>query len=221
MPKSTTSGKAEEKASRAAGREKTSRAEDEASYPARGKAFASAEDKNIDEAASSACTKSGAIALGISVILLCLIPYWQHRPIDKALVNYLDSRVLLNMDLDQLEQDPLWGYYKQSHPKAELTPLSKLPKVYPDPPPQWEAQPDTAPSPTSDGNRADERGQRPKLALKVGLVGPERPFARKIAFQVPPTVGPNVLPPPTGLRGPKGLREVVHIAELDALEAVS
>lgn len=157
-----------------------------------------AESNNIDETVSSACTKSGAIALGISVILLCLIAYWQHRPAEKALANYFTSRILLNMNLDQLEQDPAWGYYKESHPEAELTPLSNLPQTYPYPPPQWKPQPDTALPSRSDSDPADAEGQRPMVALKVDLV---LPFARNIALQVPPSPSPNRPAPPTFVTG--------------------
>jgi hypothetical protein len=174
---------------------------------------AAAEKKDIDETASSACTKSGAIALGISVILLCLIPYWQHRPTEKALSNYLTSRVLLNMNLDQLEQDPAWGYYRESHPEAELTPLSNLPQTYPYPPPQWKPQPDTEPSSTSDGDPADAGGRRPMLALKVALVAPKLPFAHNTALQVPPSPSPNAPAAPTIVTG----TVLVPLSELNEL----
>jgi hypothetical protein len=174
---------------------------------------ATAEDKYIDGTTSSACTKSGMTALGISVILLCLIPYWQHRPTEKALSTYLTSRVLLNMDFDQLEQNPAWEYYKESDPKAELTPLGKLPQAYPYPPPQWKPQPDAAPPSTSDGDPAHAEGRKSTWALKVALVAPKLPFARRIALQLPPSSSPNAPASPSGLT----VTTLVPLSELNAL----
>lgn len=83
----------------------------------------------VDIAASEACTRSGIIALLLSVALLLLIPYWIHRPAVVALGHYVESRINLAINVDQLGDDPFWLHYVASHPEAESVPISQLLKV--------------------------------------------------------------------------------------------
>jgi hypothetical protein len=46
----------------------------------------------IDEAASNACTRSGAFVLLLSVVLWLLIPFWLDKPNEIALGRYLTYR---------------------------------------------------------------------------------------------------------------------------------
>jgi hypothetical protein len=160
---------------------------------------ASAEGKNADEATSSACTKSGALAMALSVALLCLIPYWQHRPADEALARYVTSRNLLDMNLGQLDQNPAWQYYKESHEDAELTSISRLPKNFSYPPPQWNPRSNTSRSWTPEVGPARAISRRPASALSVALAVPRLRVTHEIAVQLPPTNSPNAPAPPTGL----------------------
>jgi hypothetical protein len=164
---------------------------------------ASAEEKNVDEATSSACTKSGALAMLISVALLCLIPYWQHRPAEIALARYVTSRVLLDMNLDQLDQNPAWQYYRESHGDAEVISISHLPERFPYPPPQWKPQSNDPGAPQTSRLRAPDAGQveaghqRSDSALSVALIVTKLQVPHKIAWQLPPTNSPNRPAAPT------------------------
>jgi hypothetical protein len=157
----------------------------------------SAEDTKIDEAASSACTKSGGLAMALSVALLCLIPYWQHRPADEALASYVTSRVLLDMNLDQLDQNPVWQYYKESHGDAEVTSISRLPIRFTYPPSQWKPKSNSSGAPQTsrlwapDASQVEAGHQRSDSALSVALTVPKLRVAHKIALQRPaaPTNG--------------------------------
>jgi hypothetical protein len=59
-------------------------------------------------AASAACTKSGAFALALCLVLFLLVPYWYQRPSEEALAQYVTYRMLLNMNFDQLDRNPIW-----------------------------------------------------------------------------------------------------------------
>jgi hypothetical protein len=85
-----------------------------------------AEPTAADRASSDACTRSGAFALLLSVVLLLLIPYWLDRPKRKALGEYLTNRLNLIIYLEKLDDDPVWQMYKDSHPTAESTSIAQL-----------------------------------------------------------------------------------------------
>jgi hypothetical protein len=53
----------------------------------------------LDKIASEACTRSGAFALLVSVLLFVLCGSWQDRKADQALAGYLDNRLNLAMFL--------------------------------------------------------------------------------------------------------------------------
>ncbi len=88
-----------------------------------------AEPSKADEAASEACTKSGAVILLLFVALLLLIPNWVRRPIDTALGRYVAIRSQLAISLDELNDDPFWQRYVASHPAAESTSIAQLVKL--------------------------------------------------------------------------------------------
>ncbi len=90
-----------------------------------------------DIASSHACTQSGAFALLLSVALFLLIPYWIQQPIRIALARYVTYRNNLVLRFEQLDDDPYWQKYKDSHPSADSMSISQLLKVsveggYPD-----------------------------------------------------------------------------------------
>jgi hypothetical protein len=60
------------------------------------------------------------------VVLLLLIPYWLDRPKLNALGNYLTDRLNLAINLQRLDDDPMWQRYKDSHATAESTSISQL-----------------------------------------------------------------------------------------------
>jgi hypothetical protein len=163
-------------------------------------------EPKADSPASAACTRSGAFSLGLSLALLCLIPYWQHRPAELALADYLDSRTVLTMNLDQLEQDPAWNYYKDTNQEAESIGLGRLPSLFTFPPPEWRpssGSPLRKP-PNNFGIGADQNGPMHQasasLVSRLGLAMP-RIYGEQETAQVPPSNSPNAPPPPGGLSG--------------------
>lgn len=83
----------------------------------------------VDTAASDACTRSGIVALLLSVALLLLIPYWVHRPAVVALGRYVAIRDELAVNLTELKDDLFWQHYVASHPEANSMSISKLLKL--------------------------------------------------------------------------------------------
>lgn len=88
-----------------------------------------AEPTKADEAASEACTRSGAIILLLFVALLLLIPYWIRRPREIALSRYVAIRHELTVSLDGMQDDPIWQAYVASHPAAESMSVGQLLQV--------------------------------------------------------------------------------------------
>lgn len=88
-----------------------------------------AEPTKADEAASEACTRSGAVILLLFVALLLLIPYWIRRPINIALGRYVAIRHELAVTLGELQDDPFWQGYLASHPSAESMSIAQLAKL--------------------------------------------------------------------------------------------
>lgn len=86
----------------------------------------STEPKKVDTLASDACTRSGAFALLLSVVLFALIPYWMQQPTDIALGHYIENRLNLSMYVDALDDNPLWQKYKASQPAAESMSIAQL-----------------------------------------------------------------------------------------------
>jgi hypothetical protein len=80
-----------------------------------------------DTAVSEACTRSGAFALVLSVLLGLLATSWSHRPSELALANYISSRSNLTMSLERLDEDPDWERLRAIDSVTDLTPLGQLP----------------------------------------------------------------------------------------------
>jgi hypothetical protein len=80
----------------------------------------------IDKIASEACTRSGAFALLVSVLLLLLCVFWQNLKTDQALAGYIVCRQTLAMWLDELQKDKSWQKYIESHPDAEEKALADV-----------------------------------------------------------------------------------------------
>jgi hypothetical protein len=80
----------------------------------------------VDDATSKACTRSGTLALLLSVAVVILIPSWVERPRRIALAQYISYRVNLATALDTLEADPIWQTYKGSQASAELMSIAEL-----------------------------------------------------------------------------------------------
>jgi len=86
----------------------------------------SIDQSGIDTAASQACTRAGAFALLVSVVLFLLAMYWQNRKNDEALAKYVGSRLNMALQFDSLDKDGLWEEYEQSHPDADHTSIDVL-----------------------------------------------------------------------------------------------
>jgi hypothetical protein len=80
----------------------------------------------VDVAASTACTRSGTLALLLSLAMIVLIPYWIERPKRIALAQYVTYRVSLAAMFETLDADPTWQNYKTSRESAELMSISEL-----------------------------------------------------------------------------------------------
>jgi hypothetical protein len=80
----------------------------------------------IDKIASEACTRSGAFALLVSVLLLVLCVSLQGRKADRALADYVAARQNLAMFAEELQKDQIWQQYAESHTDADQKPLAQL-----------------------------------------------------------------------------------------------
>jgi len=87
------------------------------------------EPNKIDTVASEACTRSGAFALLLSVVLLLLIPYWSNRRNHVALAEYVVDRLNLVNAVDSLADMPTWQKYKATHENAEAMSIAELMKA--------------------------------------------------------------------------------------------
>lgn len=87
----------------------------------------SSEPTKADTAASDACTRSGTFALGLSVVLFLLIPFWEHREKEIAFAHYLSYRENLTLGIDALDENPAWQKLKDSNGAVESMSLVVLP----------------------------------------------------------------------------------------------
>lgn len=89
----------------------------------------SSEPTKVDTAVSDACTRSGAFALVLSVVLFLLIPSWPQRKKEIALGRYLTHRVNLSLSLGALDDDPYWQKLEDSKGAADSLSLAQLLEV--------------------------------------------------------------------------------------------
>lgn len=89
----------------------------------------SADRDEVAVAASTECTRSGALALLLSSALFTMIPYWQHRAEQIALVKYVALRLSLAGATETLDGSVNWQTYKSSNPSAESETIAHLLKV--------------------------------------------------------------------------------------------
>ncbi len=80
----------------------------------------------ISKIASEACTRSGAFALLVSVLLFVLCAYWQGKKADEALNGYISHRLNLAMFFEELQNDEIWKKYLESDPDASQKPVAQL-----------------------------------------------------------------------------------------------
>jgi hypothetical protein len=88
--------------------------------------FESCRSNITDTVASSACTKSGAFALLLSLALVSLIPYWLEGREDSALGKYLALRLELATQIELLDDSGTWQTYKTAHPDAGSATMAHL-----------------------------------------------------------------------------------------------
>lgn len=84
------------------------------------------EPTKVDTAVSDACTRSGAFALLLSVVLFLLIPSWAQRKDEIALGRYLTHRVNLSLSLGALDDNPYWQKLVESKAAADSLSLEQL-----------------------------------------------------------------------------------------------
>jgi len=87
----------------------------------------SSEQTKADATVSDACTRSGALALLLSVALCLLIPAWAQRKKEVAFGRYLAYRFNLQLSVDTLNEDPVWRTLRDSNRDAESIALAQLP----------------------------------------------------------------------------------------------
>lgn len=80
----------------------------------------------VERVSSDACTRSGAFALLLSVVLLLLIPYWLNLPKRNALRSYLTDRMNLEFLIEKLDDDPRWQNYKNVDATLESRSIAEL-----------------------------------------------------------------------------------------------
>jgi hypothetical protein len=80
----------------------------------------------VNKIASEACTRAGAFALLVSVLLFVLCASLQDRKADEALAGYVASRLNLAMFVEELQKNQIWQNYAASHPDADQKPLAQL-----------------------------------------------------------------------------------------------
>jgi hypothetical protein len=86
------------------------------------------EPSKVDSAASDACTKAGAFALALAIVVALLAALWTHAHSEDALDHYITNRYLLQINLDRLKADPTW---QQSDVITSSTSLAVLLHYYP------------------------------------------------------------------------------------------
>jgi hypothetical protein len=87
------------------------------------------EASKTDTAASDACTKSGAFALALTVVLAILAASWANKPVEDALAKYILYRDELSSGVQRLLSDPLWARYQTVHSLTDSTTLANLPTM--------------------------------------------------------------------------------------------
>jgi hypothetical protein len=80
----------------------------------------------VNKVASEACTRAGAFALLVSVLLFVLCVTLQERKADEALAGYIAARLNLAMFLEEFQKNQTWQNYAASHPDADQKPLAQL-----------------------------------------------------------------------------------------------
>ncbi len=80
----------------------------------------------VNKVASEACTRAGAFALLVSVLLFVLCVSLQDRKADEALAGYVAGRLNLAMFIEELQKNQIWQNYAASHPDADQKPLAQL-----------------------------------------------------------------------------------------------
>jgi hypothetical protein len=130
----------------------------------------------IDKVASEACTRSGAFALLITVLLFVLCFSWQERRADQALADYIAARLNLSMFYDELQNDPLWQKYAESNPDANQKPLAQLMKasvVVGQTPPETElSEPVDKPRAVTKPRTADSRSSKASAPTNLTVSAP-------------------------------------------------
>ena len=153
-----------------------------------------------DTTASEACTRSGAFALLLSVVLFLLIPYWLHQGRDIAVRKYRAYRYNLTIFLEMLDDDPSWQKYSGSHEAAESMSIAQLRDLWLE-------------TPTGEANLVKDQS-RPASVTKKKT---QEVAASKLVRQPPKVLEPPKVPaPPTNVtaKAVETLREIPQIVDL-------
>ncbi len=140
----------------------------------------SSADRDVEIAASSACTRAGTLALLLSAFLFLSIRYWRDEPNYAALAEYLNHRYALADAVENLKDSVLWARYANTHPEALLLSLAQLKDL------QVEAWADGPPAQSAQPKRLQEK--KPSVAAHPNQLNKKSPPA-----------GLGAIAPPSGL----------------------
>jgi len=124
----------------------------------------------VETTVSEACTRSGAFALLLTVVLFLLAMYWIEEKRDEAAAEYVADRINLAMYLDTLDEDRIWQEYERTHPDAESMPMSQLLHVSASIVSSAKVVP--APKPAQAGESNSAQGAKPPAAAQARPAAP-------------------------------------------------
>ena len=87
-------------------------------------------DIQQDHILSSACTKTGAFILLLSILIVTFSFQWHSERYKKYAFKYLQYRWALKMYLELLETNPCWESYLKDNNEAESLPIKELKKLH-------------------------------------------------------------------------------------------
>lgn len=125
----------------------------------------STDPTKVDTAASEGCTRSATFSLLLSVVLFLLIPYWSERQNYISLSRYIALRLTLALQVDTLNDDPIWQNYAAAHATADSTPIAQLLKAQVEPSGRAATKANTMPN-LSEGVTGKDSGQSPGVSKR-------------------------------------------------------
>lgn len=133
----------------------------------------------VEKVASESCTRSGAFALLVSVVLGLLCVSWQQKTADEALAEYISARLNLAGRLGDLRRDKLWETYLLANPDAEKRPLQQVIHA------RFQSRP--AQDKVDQVQPKDQLGPEPRTQAPVSPSTPSPPRGLSASFDLEPS----------------------------------